>query len=188
MNHSLYPRTSILPPSLFAGAMLALAAAGAGCLEQPAEVADEPAEASQASDLTIEPTPGPPILLQTCLTQTADAAMTVEQQPDGTYFSHVVSTGTGYTTGVCPYFVVDVTVPGSYSVGGPRPKPRARTRPRRSRSTSARTTCRTRPALSLSIKLNALVVLVSTLCVRVLFQPLYNGAARVARVNWSWSY
>ena len=23
---------------------------------------------------------------------------------------------------------------------------------------------------------------------RVLFQPLYNGAARVARVNWSWSY
>jgi hypothetical protein len=119
MNNSQYPRASTLHPSIFAAAMLAIATAGAGCLEPSAETADETAESSQASDLDLEPLPGPPILLQTCLTQTADATMTVGKQPDGTYFSHVVSTGTAYTTGVCPYFVVDVIVPGAYTVGGP---------------------------------------------------------------------
>lgn len=215
---------------MFASAMLALIAASAGCLEQ-ADATDEPDEASQASDVDITPLP-PPILLQTCLTQTADATMTLGKQPDGTYFSHVVSTGTDYTTGVCPYFVVDVIVPGSYTVGGPIVENAFTLSGQINDLTLTQATCpnatetlkiykrthnfigNSTTAFSLIDNESAVGVwhpspdigasaycgltgaprytssgsLFTTDTYRVMLQPLYNGAPRQARVNWSWAY
>jgi hypothetical protein len=176
--------------------------------------------------------PGPPILLQTCLTQTADATMTVGKQPDGTYFSHVVSTGTAYTTGVCPYFVVDVIVPGAYTVGGPLVFNAFTLSGQINDLTLSQTTCpnatetlkiykRTHNILTNTTSAFSLVdnesavgtwhpspdiglqpycsltgaprftasgSIIATDTYRVMLQPLYNGSARQARVNWSWAY
>ena len=47
-----------------------------------------------------------------------DASMTAGKTPGGNYFDHRSSAGTAYSQDCQPYFMVDVTLPGAYSVPG----------------------------------------------------------------------
>jgi hypothetical protein len=54
--------------------------------------------------------------LPTCLTQAADATMTVGPDADGHYWDSVESPVGTYSTGYCAGYVVDITVPGNYKL------------------------------------------------------------------------
>jgi hypothetical protein len=55
-----------------------------------------------------------PFTVSTCLTQAANATMTLGPNAQGNYWGSVSSDGTGYTAGGCSSFIVDVIAPGGY--------------------------------------------------------------------------
>ena len=51
-----------------------------------------------------------------CPSDPADATLILKKQSDGTYFAHVDSAGTAYSSSGSPYFIVDVVVPAAFKM------------------------------------------------------------------------